>query len=138
MVGSISPADGKWFGVVPPDLVAIARAKSQGGGVTGSDYIYTYLRTFFRDTSRPTGWDNLVFPSAAMPHALWQRQGPREMVAEVIHPAAGGCQRRSRCDARSVRKGHHQVRRHGFLHDDDRSAEGLPGSRFVDLHVQCA
>ena len=89
MVGSISPADGKkWFGVAPPDLSVIARAKSQGGGITGSDYIYTYLRTFFRDTSRPTGWDNLAFPNAAMPHALWQRQGPREMVSEVIHPAA--------------------------------------------------
>lgn len=90
MVGSISPKDGKqWFGVPPPDLSVIARAKSQGGGVTGTDYIYTYLRTFYRDTTRPTGWDNLAFPTAAMPHVLWERQGPREMVAEVIHPVEG-------------------------------------------------
>jgi ubiquinol-cytochrome c reductase cytochrome c1 subunit len=62
----------KWFGSAPPDLSVIARAK-------GSDYIYTYLRSFYRDTSRPTGWNNLVFPKVAMPNPLWQLQGPRTM-----------------------------------------------------------
>ncbi|MGE8549060.1 cytochrome c1 [Alcaligenes sp. WGS1538] len=65
----------KWFGAAPPDLSVIARAKSANLGPTGTDYIYTYLRTFYRDASRPTGWDNLVFPSVGMPHALWERQG---------------------------------------------------------------
>ncbi|XJC78040.1 cytochrome c1 (plasmid) [Delftia tsuruhatensis] len=65
----------KWFGAAPPDLSVIARAKSTNLGPSGADYIYTYLRTFYRDASRPTGWDNLVFPSVGMPHAMWERQG---------------------------------------------------------------
>jgi len=80
MMGSVSVKDGKaWFGAAPPDLSLMARAKSINAGPTGSDYIYTYLRTFYRDTSKPTGWDNLAFPNAGMPHVLWERQGPREM-----------------------------------------------------------
>ncbi len=74
---AMSPADSnKWFGTTPPDLSVIARAKSVNLGASGTDYIYTYLRTFYRDTARPTGWDNLVFPSVGMPHAMWQAQGP--------------------------------------------------------------
>ncbi|MFT0849349.1 cytochrome c1 [Achromobacter sp. F4_2707] len=69
----------KWFGAAPPDLSVIARAKSTNLGPTGVDYIYTFLRTFYRDTNRPLGWDNLVFPSVGMPHALWDLQGPRSM-----------------------------------------------------------
>src|SRR5690554_1889162 len=69
----------KWFGAAPPDLSVIARAKSINLGPTGVDYVYTFLRTFYRDTSRPLGWDNLVFPSVGMPHALWELQGPRSM-----------------------------------------------------------
>ncbi len=74
-----------WCG--SPDLSVTARALSTNLGPSGTDYIYTYLRTFYRDTSRPTGWDNLVYPSVGMPHALWERQGPtsleRNSVAEV-------------------------------------------------------
>jgi len=69
----------KWFGAAPPDLSVIARAKSHNLGPTGVDYVYTFLRTFYRDASRPQGWDNLVFPSVGMPHALWPLQGPRSM-----------------------------------------------------------
>jgi ubiquinol-cytochrome c reductase cytochrome c1 subunit len=93
MLGSVAVKDGKrWFGVMPPDLSVIARAKSVNAGPTGSDYIYTYLRTFYRDTSKPTGWDNLAYPAAAMPHVLYERQGPREMTSVVIHEheAPGG------------------------------------------------
>ncbi|MEI7570087.1 MAG: cytochrome c1 [Alcaligenaceae bacterium] len=93
MLGSVAVKDGKrWFGVMPPDLSVIARAKSANAGPTGSDYIYTYLRTFYRDTSKPTGWDNLAYPAAAMPHVLYERQGPREMTSVVIHEheAPGG------------------------------------------------
>ena len=57
-----------WFGVPPPDLSVIAR-------VRGADWLYTYLRTFYRDPKTATGWNNAVFPNVAMPHALWPLQG---------------------------------------------------------------
>lgn len=57
-----------WFGATPPDLSLIARSR-------GSDWLYTYLRTFYRDDTRPTGWNNLVFDKVGMPHVLWQLQG---------------------------------------------------------------
>lgn len=69
----------KWFGAAPPDLSVIARAKSVNLGASGTDYIYSYLRTFYRDVSRPNGWNNLVYPSVAMPHVMWQEQGPVAM-----------------------------------------------------------
>jgi len=57
-----------WFGVAPPDLSVIARAR-------GADWLYTYLRTFYRDPSTTSGWNNLVFDKVAMPHVLHQLQG---------------------------------------------------------------
>ena len=63
-----------WFGAAPPDLSVIARAR-------GADWLYGYLRTFYRDDSTLTGWNNLVFPNVGMPHVLWQLQG--EQVAKV-------------------------------------------------------
>jgi ubiquinol-cytochrome c reductase cytochrome c1 subunit len=90
MTVAMSPKDAKkWFGTAPPDLSVIARAKSQTAGAPGIDYIYTYLRSFYRDTSRPTGWNNLVFPNVGMPHALWERQGPRELTTVAMHHAEG-------------------------------------------------
>lgn len=64
----------EWFGAPPPDLTVIVRSRSSHAG-PGSDWLYTYLRTFYRDASRPTGWNNLVYPNVGMPHALWQLQG---------------------------------------------------------------
>jgi ubiquinol-cytochrome c reductase cytochrome c1 subunit len=85
---AMTPADGKkWFGTSPPDLSVIARAKSQNLGHSGVDYIYTYLRSFYRDTAMHTGWNNLVFPSVAMPNVLWQLQGPRTLTRVSIHEA---------------------------------------------------
>ncbi len=69
----------EWFGAAPPDLSVIARAKSGEQG-TGADYIYSYLRTYYRDDARPTGWNNLAYPNSAMPHVLWQLQGTRDPV----------------------------------------------------------
>ncbi|MDB5855605.1 MAG: cytochrome c1 [Herminiimonas sp.] len=75
MKTSLTVADGKdWFGAAPPDLSVIVRAKSSEAG-PGADYLYTYLRTFYKDDSRPTGWNNLVFPNVGMPNVLWELQG---------------------------------------------------------------
>ena len=77
MTTAMRPADAKaWFGAVPPDLSVIARAKASASG-TGPDYLYTYLRTFYKDETRPTGWNNMVVPNVAMPHVMWQLQGTR-------------------------------------------------------------
>ncbi|HEX4986887.1 MAG TPA: cytochrome c1 [Burkholderiales bacterium] len=66
----------EWFGVEPPDLSVIARSR-------GVDWLYTYLRGFYRDDSRPTGWNNVVFPNVGMPHALWQLQGIQALKTET-------------------------------------------------------
>jgi ubiquinol-cytochrome c reductase cytochrome c1 subunit len=66
----------QWFGAEPPDLSVIVRAR-------GADYVYTYLRGFYRDEQRPTGWNNVVFPNVGMPHALWQLQGVQVMKTEI-------------------------------------------------------
>ena len=91
MTIAMTRADGtKWFGAAPPDLSVIARAKSHNLGPTGVDYVYNFLRTFYRDTSKKSGWDNAVFPSVAMPHALWPMQGPVTYVRTSITPQASG------------------------------------------------
>lgn len=67
-----------WFGTTPPDLTVIARSRAGAQG-SGADYLYTYLRGFYRDETKATGWNNTVFPSVAMPHVLWQLQGQQVM-----------------------------------------------------------
>ncbi|MBI5275273.1 MAG: cytochrome c1 [Burkholderiales bacterium] len=80
MRAAIDPQQAKdWFGANPPDLTMVARSRAGSGG-TGADYLYTYLRTYYRDAEKPTGWNNLVFPNVGMPHALWELQGDREPV----------------------------------------------------------
>ena len=75
---SLAEKDAKaWFGAVPPDLSVIVRAKASSQG-SGADYVYTYLRTYYKDPSRATGWNNLVYPNVAMPHILWELQGVRK------------------------------------------------------------
>lgn len=75
-------ADAKvWFGAAPPDLTVIARARASEFG-TGADWLYTYLRTFYRDDNRPTGWNNVVFENVGMPHVLWELQGEQVMSAD--------------------------------------------------------
>ena len=74
---SLDPKQAKeWFGAQPPDLSVIARSRAGAGG-SGADYLYTYLRTYYRDDTKPTGWNNLAYPGVAMPHVLWELQGQR-------------------------------------------------------------
>lgn len=74
------PLDGKqaqeYFGAQPPDLSVIARSRAGAGG-SGADYLYTYLRTYYRDEAKATGWNNMAFPDVAMPNVLWELQGQR-------------------------------------------------------------
>lgn len=65
----------QWFGVMPPDLSVEARARS-------ADWLYTYLRSFYRDATRPTGWNNRVFENVGMPHVMWKLQGQRSVKLE--------------------------------------------------------
>ena len=83
MTTAMRPLDAKaWFGVLPPDLSVIARAKADEKG-SGPDYLYTYLRSFYKDEGRPTGWNNLVLHNAAMPHVLWELQGVRTIKTKM-------------------------------------------------------
>lgn len=87
MQTSLNAKDAKeWFGTLPPDLSVIARAKASGAG-SGADWLYTYLRTYYKDESRATGWNNMVYPNVAMPHALWELQGVRKAVFEDVKDA---------------------------------------------------
>ena len=82
MKANIDPKQAKaWFGANPPDLTVIARSRAGAGG-SGSDYLYTFLRTFYPDDTKATGWNNLLFPNVGMPHALWQLQGERRAIFE--------------------------------------------------------
>jgi len=84
MKAAIDPKQAKeWFGGNPPDLTVIARSRSGDKG-SGADYIYTYLRSYYRDDTKATGWNNLAFPNVGMPHVLWQLQGERSAVFEEI------------------------------------------------------
>jgi ubiquinol-cytochrome c reductase cytochrome c1 subunit len=69
-----------WLGKAPPDLSLIARRKAEG-----ADWTYNYLKSFFVDESRPTGWNNTVFPGASMPHVLWELQGSQHALTEPKH-----------------------------------------------------
>ena len=88
MKAAIDPKDAKeWFGGVPPDLTLITRSRADGAKGSGADYVYTYLRSYYRDDTKPTGWNNAAFPNVGMPHALWELQGQQRAVfAEEADP----------------------------------------------------
>ena len=87
MRNGMNPDDAKrWFGVAPPDLSLIARARTP-------DYLYTFLRSFYADPSRTTGMNNLALPGTAMPHVLWELQGTQEAVWQGEVDAQGNAQK---------------------------------------------
>jgi len=72
----------KWFGQVPPDLSLITR-------VRGSDWVYTYMKSFYLDDTRPLGWNNTLFPNASMPNPFWKQQGLQHAVFAEQDPVTG-------------------------------------------------
>ena len=91
MVAPMDPAVAKAaFGVVPPDLSLVGRSR-------GADWLYTYMRSFYRDPDSKSGWNNLVFPNVAMPHVLWESQGEQHLeVTERMDPHTGDIKRTQR------------------------------------------
>ena len=67
----------QWFGAEPPDLTLVARSRSP-------DWLYTYLKTFYVDESRPLGVNNVLFQNVAMPHALWELQGWQKPIYKTV------------------------------------------------------
>lgn len=83
MTVALSKKDAKaWFGAAPPDLSVEARSRD-------ADWLYSYLRGFYRDDTRPTGWNNTVYDKVAMPHILWQLQGEQVLKVEEKLDAHG-------------------------------------------------
>jgi ubiquinol-cytochrome c reductase cytochrome c1 subunit len=96
---SMRPEDAaRWFGVTPPDLSLIARSR-------GTDYIYSFLKSFYVDPSRPTGVNNRVMPQTAMPHVLWQLQGVQEAVYDGESDAEHNAVHKRFKEFRSIRPG---------------------------------
>lgn len=84
MKATINPVDAKnWFGKNPPDLTLVARSRATYS-TTGPDYLYTFLRTYYRDETKPTGWNNKAFPTVGMPNPLWELQGERKPVYQTV------------------------------------------------------
>ena len=82
---SLDGKDAKaFFGANPPDLTVISRSRADGAKGSGADYLYTYMRNFYRDDTKATGWNNLAFPSVAMPHVMWELQGQRAAKFEEV------------------------------------------------------
>jgi ubiquinol-cytochrome c reductase cytochrome b subunit len=82
------PADSAkdWFGAVPPDLTLVARSRSP-------EWLYTYLKNFYVDPSRPLGVNNRVFKDVGMPHALLDLQGLQECAPGPVIADNGGIKR---------------------------------------------
>jgi ubiquinol-cytochrome c reductase cytochrome c1 subunit len=74
-VAMTNPDSLRFFGVSPPDLSVIARAR-------GADWLYSYFKTFYVDKSRPFGVNNLTFKDVGMPHVLWELQGAQRLAHE--------------------------------------------------------
>ena len=67
----------EWFGTAPPDLTLITRSRKP-------EWVYTYMRSFYRDNKAPSGWNNVVFENVAMPHVLYEWQGEQQPVYKTV------------------------------------------------------
>ena len=77
MTGAMPKNSADWFGVMPPDLTLVSRYK-------GDDWIYSYLRAYYEDSSKQYGVNNLVYPGTAMPNVLMSLQGNQKLVCKNI------------------------------------------------------
>lgn len=79
LMKAVMPAeDAKvWFGTAPPDLTLVARSRTP-------EWVYTYIRSFYRDPKSHSGWNNAVFPHVAMPHVLYEWQGSQRAVYKTV------------------------------------------------------
>jgi len=85
MVSALDPKQAKeWFGGLPPDLTVIARSRADAAKGSGADYIYTLLRSYYKDDSKATGWNNKAYPNIGMPHPLWELQGERAPIYKTV------------------------------------------------------
>lgn len=100
----------RWFGVTPPDLTLVSRVRKP-------DWVYTYLRAFYRDDNSPSGWNNSLFENVAMPHALYELQGVQRLVGKV-------------------QKDEHKGDSHGesHAHDDENQLTVVGDSQFELVH----
>ena len=71
----------EWFGVQPPDLSVVSRSR-------GTDWLYTYLRSFYVDAGRPFGVNNRVFKDVGMPHVMWELEGAKKAIFEEVTEGA--------------------------------------------------
>jgi len=94
----------QWFGAAPPDLSVIARSR-------GADWLYTYLRSFYRDPARASGWNNAVFENVSMPHPLWQLQGERVRA----EPTAKGDEAKEEGHGAAAQKAKYEMARPGSM-----------------------
>ncbi len=80
---------GELFNIPTPDISVITRSRSSEAG-SGSDWLYSYFRAFYRDSVRPTGWNNLVYENSSMPHVLWELSGQQQVEVQELnsHDAA--------------------------------------------------
>ena len=75
---------GQLFNIPTPDISVITRSRSSEAG-SGSDWLYSYLRSFYRDSVRPTGWNNLVYENSSMPHVLWELSGQHQVEVQEFN-----------------------------------------------------
>ena len=129
MTIAMPEADGaNWFGAPAPDLTLTARIKHGG-----ADWIYTYLKGFYTDPSRPLGVNNTVFPNVGMPHVLYDLQGIQDPVYryEVHHDGhtVSSFDTEGAADA--------YVKEHGEGHRVERVVSGFARSRDLpDLYLR--
>lgn len=113
MMDNVMPAEQSenWFGVTPPDLSVVARSR-------GEDWLYSYLKGFYLDDTRPFGVNNTVFSNVGMPHVLWELEGLKKPVYKTVTGEDG--------EEHKVRDGFEYVTEGSMTHSEyDRAARDI-------------